>query len=154
MFNQILGYLRNAYDDLDFTAWEVVSALVLPDQKKSEPQKFEDHFVLSKEILEKLHNRENNILDLLGIRKKIWIPEEYKAISSVFMASMHGANTEPKGGNPVLRAMPAESEEAHAALAGKDAPDASPGFNPVKLLGDMKGGKLTTGVTHKDIKSN
>ena len=70
------------------------------------------------------------------------------------MASMHGANTEPKGGNPVLRAMPAESEEAHATLAGKNASDASPGFDPVKLVEDVEGGILTTGVDIKDIKSN
>ena len=153
MFYQILGYLRNAYDDLDFTAWEVVSALVLPDQKKSEPQKFEDHFVLSKENLTKLEKQENNILDVLGIRKKIWIPEEYEAIATVFMASMHSAGINPKGSNPVLKAMPVESEEAHAALAGKDAPDAGPGFDQ-KLVSHIKDGILTTGVTLNDITSN
>ena len=70
MFNHILGYLRNACDDLDFTAWEVVSALVLPDLKKSEPQKFEDHSVISNENLAKLEKQENNILDVLGMSKK------------------------------------------------------------------------------------
>ena len=155
MFYQILGYLRNEYDDLDFTAWEVVAAVVLPNQKKSRQQHdHEDHFVLSKEDLVKIENQENDIFDLLRIRKKIWIPEEYEAIATVFMASMHSAGINPKGSNPVLKAMPVESEEAHAALAGKNASDASPGFDPVKVVEDVEGGILTTGVTHKDIKSN
>ena len=154
MFYQILGYLRNEYDDLDFTAWEVVAAVVLPNQKKSRQQHdHEDHFVLSKEDLVKIENQENDIFDLLRIRKKIWIPEEYEAIATVFMASMHSAGINPKGSNPVLKAMPVESEEAHAALAGKDAADAGPGFDQ-KLVDDVQDGILKTGVTHNDITSN
>ena len=70
------------------------------------------------------------------------------------MASIHSAEIKPKGNNPVLKPMPAESEEAHAALAGKNAPNAGPGFYPVKLVEDVEGGILTTGVDIKDIKSN
>ena len=70
------------------------------------------------------------------------------------MASIHSAEIKPKGNNPVLKPMPAESEEAHAALAGKNAPNAGPGFDPVKLVEDVEGGILTTGVDIKDIKSN
>ena len=83
MFNQILGYLRNAYDDLDFTAWRVVTALILPNHEKSEPQKFEGHFVLSKEICEKLLKKETNIIDLLEIRKKIQNPEKSRPLCGI-----------------------------------------------------------------------
>ena len=62
---------------------------------------------------------------------------------------MHSSSIKPKGTNPVLKAMPTDSEEAHSALAGKDAPAAGQGFDRVKLVDDVK-----TGVTHKDIKSN
>ena len=86
MFNQILGYLRNAYDDLDLTAWEVLTAVVLPNQKKTRQLKYGDHFVLSEEDIVKIEQKNNDIFNLLGIKGKILI----QGIS----ISFYGLNTQ------------------------------------------------------------
>ena len=154
MYNDILGYLSNAYDDLDFKAWKVVTALVLPNRKKSGPNKTEGHYLLSKEELFTIEKQEKSILEVLGITKKIWHPKEYEAMATVCIASIHSANLLPKKNNPILQTIANEIEPAHAALAGKDAPAAGPGFHLEKLVIDAKDGMLATGVTHKDIRSN
>ena len=121
------------------------------NQEKSGREHHNRHYLLTEEDF--ACQKPKHLLKILGITKKIPShPLEYKAIATVFMASKHCFNF--KNSSPILKPMPTDSEEAHAALAGKDAAAAGPGFDPVKLVEDVEGGILTTGVTHEDIKSN
>ena len=150
MYNDILGYLDNASDDLNFNAWKLVTAVVLPNLEFPSKKRQKEHHILSKLELSKIERQEETIFEILEIKDKFWYAEEYETIATVFMASIHSATIFPKKDIPILQEIPSEVEQAHEALAGKDAPAAGPGFDQ-KLVSDVESGKLTTGVSCSDI---